>query len=226
VRLDRAALWRGARVHPVESASASNLLGALSHPVLAMHRGAGGVVKRWSPAAFAAVAGRWRACGGGVVELLGPAEVGDAAADGAAVARDWPLPDLAALLARVDAYVGNDSGPSHLAAAVGAPTVVVFTATSSRRWRPLGPQVRVLRSAGNADASHPSVARVLAAVAAMESLTSTRPGSSVRPSTESARLREPASAASPAASEDVRPVSRAAADERSRAPGSPPDDGR
>ena len=119
------------------------------------------------PDAFTAVATRWRAAGGGVVELLGPAEAGDAAADDATVARDWPLPDVAALLAHVDAYVGNDSGVSHLAAAVEARTVVVFTATSSRRWRPLGSRVYAVRSAANADASHPSVERVLAALMGM-----------------------------------------------------------
>jgi len=75
------------------------------------------------------------------------------------------LPDVAALLSHVDAYVGNDSGVSHLAAAVQALTVVVFTATSSRRWQPLGPRVHAIRSAPNAGASHPSVERVLAALA-------------------------------------------------------------
>jgi heptosyltransferase-3 len=169
LRLGRARSWRDAQVCPAESAMAWRLLGSVPRPLLAVHRGAGAAAKRWSPAAFAAVVARWQAAGGGVVELLGPAEACDAATDGAAAVRDWPLPDVAALLARVDAYVGNDSGVSHLAAAVGAPTVVVFTATPSRRWRPLGAQVRVVRSAGSVDAAHPSVRRVLASLAAMES---------------------------------------------------------
>ena len=130
LRLDRAVLWRGARVETAESARATHVLRSIPRPVLAIHRGAGAPAKRWSAGAFTALATQWRASGGSVVELSGPAEAADAAADGATVARDWPLPDVAALLAHVDAYVGNDSGVSHLAAAVGARTVVVFTATS------------------------------------------------------------------------------------------------
>jgi ADP-heptose:LPS heptosyltransferase len=213
LRLTRPALWQGARLHPTDSPTVQQLLGPLPRPLLAIHRGAGAAAKRWSPAAFAAVAARWRRSGGGVFELLGPAEADDAAMDGAVVVREWPLLDIAALLARVDAFLGNDSGVSHLAAAVGARTVVVFTATASRRWRPLGPRVWAT--------SHPSVGRVLAALAPVESLTSTYPGSSVRPSTESARLRESDPAASPASSEDVRSVSRADSDERPGGPSSP-----
>ena len=221
LRLDRPTLWQGARLYPTDSATVRHVLGPLPSPVLAIHRGAGAAAKRWPSAAFAAVAARWRRSGGGVVDLLGPAEAGDAALDGAVVVREWPLPDVAALLARVDVFLGNDSGVSHLAAAVGARTVVVFTATASRRWRPLGPRVRVVGDVGGTAASHPAVGRVLAALAPVESLTSTEPGSSVRPSTESARLRESAPAASPAPPEDVPSVSRDDADESPGEPGSP-----
>ena len=216
LRLEPAALERGARLQPIDSAPARELLAALARPVLAVHRGAGAACKRWDAEAFAAVAAGWRHAGGDVVELLGPAEEGEAALAGAAVARDWPLPEVAALLARVDAFVGNDSGVSHLAAAVGARTVVVFTATDPRRWRPLGPRVRVVRRAGEFGAV---VRRVLRSLAPMESLTSTNPGSSVPASPESARLRKSSSSASPAVSGDPRVVPRAKVDERSGAPG-------
>ena len=45
----------------------------------------------------------------------------------------------AALLARCRAFVGNDSGPAHLAAAVGVPSVVLFSGTNDVAiWRPWG----------------------------------------------------------------------------------------
>jgi heptosyltransferase-3 len=53
----------------------------------------------------------------------------------------------AAVLARSIAYVGNDSGPMHLAAMVGTPCVAVFSAREARgRWEPFGTDHIVLRS--------------------------------------------------------------------------------
>lgn len=52
----------------------------------------------------------------------------------------------ATLLARSLAYVGNDSGPMHLAAMVGTPCVAVFSAREARgRWDPFGAQHILLR---------------------------------------------------------------------------------
>ncbi|MEK6237633.1 MAG: glycosyltransferase family 9 protein, partial [Planctomycetales bacterium] len=54
--------------------------------------------------------------------------------------------ELAALLERADAFVGADSGPAHLASAVGTPSVVLFSGTNRpEQWRPRGADVRVLR---------------------------------------------------------------------------------
>jgi ADP-heptose:LPS heptosyltransferase len=56
--------------------------------------------------------------------------------------------ELAALADRACVFVGADSGPAHLAAAVGTPVVVLFSGTnSSRQWRPAGQWVRVVRHA-------------------------------------------------------------------------------
>ena len=54
--------------------------------------------------------------------------------------------DLAALLTRAAVVVALDSGPMHIAAAVGAPTVGVFALRTDlpKRWRPLGPRVAVI----------------------------------------------------------------------------------
>ncbi|MCA1796627.1 MAG: glycosyltransferase family 9 protein [Geobacteraceae bacterium] len=53
----------------------------------------------------------------------------------------WPrvsLPELAALLARADLVVGCDTGPVHIAAAVGTPTVSIYRATDALRNGPEG----------------------------------------------------------------------------------------
>src|SRR5207237_5151427 len=54
-----------------------------------------------------------------------------------------PLEELAARLAGCRAYLGNDSGVSHLAGLCGAPTVALFGPTSPAVWQPLGPDVHV-----------------------------------------------------------------------------------
>lgn len=58
------------------------------------------------------------------------------------VAPDVPdLRGLCALAAACGAWLGPDSGPSHLAAAVGAPVAVIFGPTDPRTWAPVGARV-------------------------------------------------------------------------------------
>lgn len=54
------------------------------------------------------------------------------------------LYDLAVWIAGARAYIGNDSGITHLAAAVGTPVVVLFGPTDPAVWAPRGPNVRVV----------------------------------------------------------------------------------
>src|SRR6185312_7546559 len=53
------------------------------------------------------------------------------------------LYDLACWLARAALYIGNDSGITHLAAAVGTPVLALFGPTDPAVWAPRGPHVRV-----------------------------------------------------------------------------------
>jgi len=46
------------------------------------------------------------------------------------------LPEVAALASRARVFVGNDSGIAHIAAAVGAPCVVIFGSSNRNHWRP------------------------------------------------------------------------------------------
>jgi ADP-heptose:LPS heptosyltransferase len=140
-------------VVPVLAASADDegradaVAASLPPGFLALHPGSGSPAKNWPAARFAELA---RSRGGGRWLLVrGPAD--DAAAailetvPGACAAQDLPLRVLAALLARAGAYVGNDSGITHLAAASGAPTIALFAATDPRLWAPVGPHVEVIR---------------------------------------------------------------------------------
>ena len=49
------------------------------------------------------------------------------------------------LLERAIRFIGNDSGPAHLAASLGIPTQVFFRTTDPEIWRPLGPGVEILQ---------------------------------------------------------------------------------
>ncbi len=60
------------------------------------------------------------------------------------VARDLPLPHLAALLARTRLFIGHDSGISHLAAATGAPCLLLFGPTDPAIWAPANPRVSTI----------------------------------------------------------------------------------
>ncbi|PYS23365.1 MAG: hypothetical protein DMF72_09575 [Acidobacteria bacterium] len=49
---------------------------------------------------------------------------------------DLSLPEVTALASRARLFVGNDSGIAHIAAAVGAPCVVIFGSSNVVHWRP------------------------------------------------------------------------------------------
>ncbi len=118
--------------------------------LLVIHPGAGGVTKRWSPEGFAAVTDALvESADLDVVVHDGPADHDAVAALRAALRvpaltlTKVPLPTLAGALAYVGLWIGTDSGVTHLAAAVGAPTVALFT-EANLAWRPWAPQARTL----------------------------------------------------------------------------------
>ncbi|HKF44871.1 MAG TPA: lipopolysaccharide heptosyltransferase II [Thermoanaerobaculia bacterium] len=110
-----------------------------------------GWTKRWPPERFGALSGRLAGRGYACAAVIGPGEE-DLAAKASAAAKS-PLPvlgrdldpiGLAALLARARLAVANDSGPAHLAAAVGTPVVALFGPTDPGRTSPSGAPVEVL----------------------------------------------------------------------------------
>ena len=136
----------------------------LNGPRIVLHVGAGTPAKRWPVE-------HWRALVGRLVHRLGARVVlvGDAGDRTIARAILGPRPrphvvdgtgrlsvvELAALLEQADLFAGADSGPAHLAAAVGTPTVVLFSGTNNpRQWRPWGEHVSVVRYAVECSPCH------------------------------------------------------------------------
>lgn len=132
-----------------------------------LHPGSGSARKNWPADRFAALGAALREAGNGILWIRGPAEEAPPERARGFDILDRPaLPVLAATLAQAQAFVGNDSGVSHLAAAVGAPTLALFGPTSDSAWKPDGRRVRALRAPeGRLDAL--DVADVLGAVRAL-----------------------------------------------------------
>jgi ADP-heptose:LPS heptosyltransferase len=97
--------------------------------------GAGRVEKLWPVEKFREVA---RAVGARALAVWGPGEKERAAAIGAELAPPTDLRQLAFLLQHASAVVGGDTGPLHLADALGAPVVGLYGPTDPRRNGPYG----------------------------------------------------------------------------------------
>jgi lipopolysaccharide heptosyltransferase I len=143
-----------------------------SERVVALNPGAGRQAKRWPVARFAELARRLRAeVGATALVVWGPKEEGQAQAivdaAGTASAILAPPTDLHALLAllrRARVMVAADTGPLHLAAALGTACVGLYGPTDPARNGPYGPGHRIVRGSGEAMQAL-SVGPVLGAVA-------------------------------------------------------------
>ncbi len=124
----------------------------LSASAVAIHPGSGSAKKNWPVERFVEVAR-------GVQPLF---TVGEADAEAVAAIRA-ALPDavvlegqtlveLAPVIAACRLFIGNDSGITHLAAALGVPTVALFGPTDPARWAPRGDRVAVLHAKGDWEA--------------------------------------------------------------------------
>lgn len=129
-----------------------------AHPTLALHPGSGSPSKNWAPEKWRQLAAALLAEYPGLrVAIIG------GEADSAALAalrqlppdehlvfwENLPLHELARQLAGCAAYVGHDTGISHLAAATGCPSLLLFGPTDPGIWAPPHPQVRILRAPEN-----------------------------------------------------------------------------
>jgi ADP-heptose:LPS heptosyltransferase len=129
-----------------------------------LHPGSGGARKCWCLENFLAIATELASEGVQVAFLLGPAEsdkFGNAAARQkmSRVGRclsGLSLAEVLGLLSCVEGFVGNDSGITHLAAAMGVRTLAVFGPTNPTVYKPVGPEVTVFSSSSSTFARKPS----------------------------------------------------------------------
>jgi heptosyltransferase I len=126
--------------------------GAAPQSVALITPGAGWGAKRWPPERYASVAQGLNDRGFRVLVNAGPGEESLAApivATGVATALNTTLAQLIALTRRVDLCIAGDTGPLHLASALGRPVIGIYGPTDPSRNGPYGTRARVLRSAGS-----------------------------------------------------------------------------
>ncbi len=135
-------------------ARADACIAGLRRPLIGVHVSGGRESKQWHPNRFAEVARRLAAERGASIVLTGAesdrpmVDAVAAALDGVPlvnVAGTLDLAELAGLLSALDLLVTGDTGPMHLASAVGTPLVALFGPADPRRYGPRSPAQRVLR---------------------------------------------------------------------------------
>ncbi|MCA9101699.1 MAG: glycosyltransferase family 9 protein [Planctomycetales bacterium] len=128
--------------------------GGARGPLCVLHVGAGMAAKHWPAQHWRELIGRLVVDHDARVVIVGD-DNDRAIARRILDERSWPsvfdwtgqlrIEELAALAQQADVFVGADSGPAHLAAAVGAPVVVLFSGTNNaEQWQPRGGPVRVV----------------------------------------------------------------------------------
>ena len=133
-------------VSAVARAWAAEQLGDFPRPWLAFGVGARWLTKRWPPEHFAHLARLAQQKFGGTILFVGAADEAPLANRVAELltgpSRNYcgttSLQQLAALLETADAMIANDTGPLHLAVALGRPCVAPYTCTQVRRHGPYG----------------------------------------------------------------------------------------
>lgn len=123
----------------------------LTGDVIALHPGSGSSRKNWPAEKFVQLAEGIRQSGiGQPLFVLGEADAAASRAlfrlaPAAPVMANRSLKEVASVLAVSRGYVGNDSGITHLAAALGIPVVALFGPTAAAVWRPRGAKTVVLQ---------------------------------------------------------------------------------
>lgn len=118
-----------------------------------VHPGSGSQAKNWPAERYLELVKRLRGAGETVRVVIGevererwPADLIAKFAAAGQVAQPKTYVELMSELTPARAFVGNDSGPGHLAGILGVPSLILFGPTTDPvRWKPLGPAVQALR---------------------------------------------------------------------------------
>jgi heptosyltransferase-1 len=121
------------------------------HDFVILNPGAGWGAKQWPANRYGVVAQALAQDGWRTILNFGPGEeplarAAEAAAAGTAVALSFSLSELLALTRRARLYIAGDTGPMHLAAALGVPVVALFGPTDPARNGPFATRSIILRS--------------------------------------------------------------------------------
>lgn len=131
-------------LRPEDAARADALLRRAAPPLIGLQPGARDASRRWPAERFAAAGAALRdQYGGTLVVLGGPDEraiagrvVRHAGPPALDVVGPLPLPVMGAIIARLALLITNDTGPAHIAYALGVPTVTLFALHDAEQWTP------------------------------------------------------------------------------------------
>jgi heptosyltransferase-2 len=122
---------------------------------VAIHPGSGSPKKNWPLSGWRSLLSRLRSepeietlVIAGEAEEEALAVLAGEGHEGCGWVSNAPLPLLAGVLAQCDLFVGHDSGPTHVAAAVGTPVLALFGTTEPSVWVPRHPATRFLDACG------------------------------------------------------------------------------
>jgi ADP-heptose:LPS heptosyltransferase len=163
--LASAMFWMGVPRTEIPRARLTAGQPALTGAYIVFHPFASTLQKTWPSERFLAVAEHLRDKAGlEPVFLAGPADDSSAFAR-FRVYRGVPLAQVKSILAGAQLFIGNDSGPAHIAAAFGVPVVVLFGPSDPGNWAPWRTEGHVLTNPDAIDRI--SVGEVIAAVEAL-----------------------------------------------------------
>ena len=168
--LERFAIFDADHVPQLKVRTDKSMPNSQSAPTLALHPGSGSEKKNWPEGKWADLVQHLIHETNSNLLLIGGEAEGERLQRLAAalpigrtrVAQSLPLTDLARLIQQCSAFIGHDSGISHLAAALGLPGIVLWGNTLEEIWRPPQNQVVVLK--------HPAGLKMISVSQVMEKL--------------------------------------------------------
>lgn len=129
-----------------------SMVDRLSEEFILLHPAAAFDTKQWPISNFASLARELVGAGYHVIVTAGPGQedlLNDMVVrcpEGTTIVDPLPLPDFVALVSLCKLYIGNDTGPTHIAAALKKPIVVIFGSSDAGAWFPWQTRHRLLQS--------------------------------------------------------------------------------